>query len=561
MNKRSFENNELKEIQNQKNNNNKINYKEEIPNDTPLKKLKSINSLEQLQDADEDEDLDVEIDTKLINKLDKKGRKYEFVGEDYSDEEQISDYEEDDDDESSEYEYGYENEDEILDDEDHLDNINEIKKIQRKLVNTETSTTKTSSVSTSSSSSLSTTTTTTTTTKTELNETILLDILNNNKDEVDDEIQRIGNNNNNRLVKEKEVNQEVEEQEKEEEEEEEEENIELVARSFIYKHIQEKKSLGIDPIEFTKDIGFKLELEKEDDAWEIITAFLTRKKVAVNLFLNYLKYNTLARPYRKKISTLDLSTFEKVCQLFESSKNIVIITGAGVSVSCGIPDFRSKGGVYETIEKKYNLPRPESLFDIHYLRANPLPFFEFAKEIFPGNHKPSPTHSFIKLLDEKGKLLRNYTQNIDTLEHVAGIDREKLVNCHGSFSTATCITCKLTVDGKTIRDSIMSMEIPLCQQCNDGQSFMKPDIVFFGENLPDRFDRCVVKDVKDIDLLIVMGSSLQVQPVSLIPDIVDKQIPQILINRELVAQPHEFDYVYLGDCDQFVQDLLNKVEW
>ncbi|KAM9988600.1 hypothetical protein ACTFIZ_003735 [Dictyostelium cf. discoideum] len=548
MNKRSLDNNEQSEIQN---NNNKINTKEEIPSDnTPLKKLKSINSLEQLQEVDEDEDLDVEIDTKLINKLDKKGRKYEFVGEGYSDEEQISDDYEDDD-ESSEYEYGYENEDELLDDEDHLDNINEIKKIQKKLVNTETST----SITKTSSSSSTTTTTTSTTTKTQLNETIVLDILNNNKDEVDDEIQRIGNSD------EKEGKEFEQDKEVEEEEEEEEENIELVARSFIYKHIQEKKSLGIDPIEFTKDIGFKLELEKDDDAWEIITAFLTRKKVAVNLFLNYLKYNTLARPYRKKIATLDLSTFEKVCQLFESSKNIVIITGAGVSVSCGIPDFRSKGGVYETIEKKYNLPRPESLFDIHYLRANPLPFFEFAKEIFPGNHKPSPTHSFIKLLDEKGKLLRNYTQNIDTLEHVAGIDREKLVNCHGSFSTATCITCKLTVDSTIIRDTIMKMEIPLCQQCNDGQSFMKPDIVFFGENLPDQFDQCVLKDVKDIDLLIVMGSSLQVQPVSLLPDIVDKQIPQILINRELVAQPHEFDYVYLGDCDQFVQDLLSKVKW
>ncbi|KAN0019386.1 hypothetical protein ACTFIU_002594 [Dictyostelium citrinum] len=543
MNKRSLENNEIKEIDTT-NQNNKINFKEEIPpNNTPLKKLKSINSLEQLQEADDDEDLDVEIDTKLINKLDKKGRKYEFVGDGYSDEEISEDYEDDDDDESSEYEYGYENEDELLNDEDHLDNINEIKKIQKKLVNTETSSTSTTTKKTSST----TTTTTSTTTKTELNETLVLDILNNNNNNnKDDEIQRN-------------VGKEIEEQEKEEEEEE--ENIELVARSFMYKHIQEKKSLGIDPIEFTKDIGFKLELEKEDDAWEIITAFLTRKKVAVNLFLNYLKYNTLARPYRKKIPTLDLSSFEKVCQLFESSKNIVIITGAGVSVSCGIPDFRSKGGVYETIEKKYNLPRPESLFDIHYLRANPMPFFEFAKEIFPGNHKPSPTHSFIKLLDEKGKLLRNYTQNIDTLEHVAGIDREKLVNCHGSFSTATCITCKLTVDGNIIRDSIMKMEIPLCQQCNDGHSFMKPDIVFFGENLPDRFDQCVIKDVKDIDLLIVMGSSLQVQPVSLIPDIVDKQIPQILINRELVAQPHEFDYVYLGDCDQFVKDLLNKVKW
>eukprot|EP01132_Coremiostelium_polycephalum_P010121 gene10121-12413_t len=339
----------------------------------------------------------------------------------------------------------------------------------------------------------------------------------------------------------------------------EEEKMELVARSFIYKHIQEKKTSGVDPVEFTREIGFKLELEEEDDAWKIITAFLTKKNIAVNLFLNYLKYNSLSRPYRKKLP--NINNFEDVIELFSKSNNIVIITGAGVSVSCGIPDFRSKGGVYDIIEKKYDLPQPESLFDINYLKTDPRPFFEFAKEIYPGAYKPSPTHNFIRKLEEKGKLLRNYTQNIDTLEHLAGITEEKLVNCHGSFKTATCIKCKTTVDGVSIRESIMKTEIPICTICNDNTSFMKPDIVFFGETLPERFDQCVNSDLKKIDLLIIMGSSLQVQPVALFPDIVDKKIPQILVNREVVGQPHEFDYVYLGDCDNFVKELQSRIGW
>eukprot|EP01110_Echinostelium_bisporum_P009099 TRINITY_DN3232_c0_g1_i1.p1 TRINITY_DN3232_c0_g1~~TRINITY_DN3232_c0_g1_i1.p1 ORF type:complete len:251 (+),score=48.26 TRINITY_DN3232_c0_g1_i1:110-754(+) len=147
---------------------------------------------------------------------------------------------------------------------------------------------------------------------------------------------------------------------------------------------------------------------------------------------------------------------------------------------------------------------------------------------------------------------------------VAGIDPEKVVNCHGSFATATCVRCKKQVDCDAVREDILNSKIPLCTVCNDDEAFMKPDIVFFGESLPDRFDHCLFADVKKIDLLLVMGSSLQVKPVALVPDFIndkDCNIPQILINRELVAQPHEFDYAYLGDCDSFVIELCEKLNW
>mmetsp|Transcript_11297 Transcript_11297/g.22992 ORF Transcript_11297/g.22992 Transcript_11297/m.22992 type:complete len:189 (+) Transcript_11297:110-676(+) len=92
-------------------------------------------------------------------------------------------------------------------------------------------------------------------------------------------------------------------------------------------------------------------------------------------------------------------------------RNIVILTGAGVSCSAGIPDFRTPGtGLYDNLQK-YNLPFPEAVFDLNFYRNNPAPFVQLASELWPGlKHSPTVTHSFIALLEKKGMLLRNYTQ-------------------------------------------------------------------------------------------------------------------------------------------------------
>ena len=129
-----------------------------------------------------------------------------------------------------------------------------------------------------------------------------------------------------------------------------------------------------------------------------------------------------------------VNTLEDCVELIKSCSNIIILTGAGVSVSCGIPDFRSKDGVYARLAQDFpDLPDPQAMFDIHYFRKDPRPFFKFAREIYPGQFQPSPCHKFIQAVEGEGKLLRNYTQNIDTLEQVAGI--EKVIQCHGSFAT------------------------------------------------------------------------------------------------------------------------------
>lgn len=168
--------------------------------------------------------------------------------------------------------------------------------------------------------------------------------------------------------------------------------------------------------------------------------------------------------YLRKRRRLDyVNTLEDVANLLGKANNIMIVTGAGVSVSCGIPDFRSEKGIYSRLQE-YELDDPQQMFDIEYFRESPEIFYSFAKELYPAKYEPSPSHLFVKLVEEKGKLLRNYTQNIDTLEHKANIKR--VVNCHGSFATASCVTCGYKVDGKEIEKYIMAQQVPPCPKCN-----------------------------------------------------------------------------------------------
>lgn len=114
--------------------------------------------------------------------------------------------------------------------------------------------------------------------------------------------------------------------------------------------------------------------------------------------------------------------------------------------AAGIPDFRSPGsGLYHNLEK-YNLPDPQAIFEIDFFRRNPQPFFTLAKELYPGTFKPTPCHYFIKLLQMKGLLLRHYTQNIDTLERVAGLPGDSIVEAHGTFHTSHCLDCHKEYD-------------------------------------------------------------------------------------------------------------------
>lgn len=267
--------------------------------------------------------------------------------------------------------------------------------------------------------------------------------------------------------------------------------------------------------------------------------------------------NIIDKQKRKKRQ--DINTLEQAVNLISKSKNIIVLTGAGVSVSCGIPDFRSKNGVYSRLDE-FELEDPQQMFDIEYFRYKPETFYTFAKEIYPTNFKPSPSHAFIKLLETKGKLLRNYTQNIDTLEQIAGIKR--IIQCHGSFAMAKCIECDYRVDCKEIEEDIFAKRVPLCPKCYEEKNgIIKPEITFFGEKLPKAFDDAIAEDSQKVDLLIVIGSSLKVSPVADVKDIIPHDVPQILINMESLPHMQGFDIHLLGYCDVVTAELCRMLKW
>jgi NAD-dependent histone deacetylase SIR2 len=107
----------------------------------------------------------------------------------------------------------------------------------------------------------------------------------------------------------------------------------------------------------------------------------------------------------------------------------------------------------------------QDMFDIEVFRHDPSIFYSFAQKILPSTTAYSPTHAFLRLLQDKHKLLRVYTQNIDNLEQLAGVRDDKLVQCHGSFATASCMRCKLQVRGEEIREDVLRGEVPKCPAC------------------------------------------------------------------------------------------------
>lgn len=249
--------------------------------------------------------------------------------------------------------------------------------------------------------------------------------------------------------------------------------------------------------------------------------------------------------------------------LINKSNKIVVVTGAGISVASGIPDFRSpKSGLYKRISDRFpELPSPECVFDKNFFEVNPEPFYLIANELLQvgadGTISPSKVHYFIKRLELDGKLLRHYTQNIDTLEMKVGLER--VVYCHGSFATAHCLSCKCEYSMDQLTKLMTGSSIvPRCIQYLSAtllcQGLIKPDVILFGEQLPSNFYTCLDEDCHEADLLIVIGTSMAVAPVSSIPDLLLSHVPQILINM-VEHLDHAYDMVLTGDCQEIVTQI------
>lgn len=240
-------------------------------------------------------------------------------------------------------------------------------------------------------------------------------------------------------------------------------------------------------------------------------------------------------------------------------KKVVFMLGAGLSTSAGIPDFRSpKTGLYANLAR-LNLPYPEAVFEINYFKKNPVPFYTLAQELYPGKFRPTISHSFLKLIADRNILHTCYTQNIDTLERRAKVPADKIIEAHGSFAAQRCVQCKRPYDDELMKEKVKKCEVPKCGACG---GLVKPDIVFFGESLPEEFMEAL-PTMQEADLLIIIGTSLTVHPFASIAELVTNSCPRVLINLDRVGsigrRPN--DLVLLGQCDEIVRDICREAGW
>ncbi len=195
---------------------------------------------------------------------------------------------------------------------------------------------------------------------------------------------------------------------------------------------------------------------------------------------------------------------KKLKEIIDESQNIVLFSGAGISVPSGIPDFRSAGGLYNTGLTKYGVS-PEEAISHHFYKQNTKEFFEFYKDnmVF-AKAKPNVAHKYFAELEKQGKLSAVVTQNIDGLHEKAG--SKNVFNIHGTIAENYCEDCRKKYD----LDYILAAEdIPKCNECG---GIVRPNVVLYEEPLDLNVFEGAAELISFADTVIVVGTSLVVQP-------------------------------------------------
>ena len=235
----------------------------------------------------------------------------------------------------------------------------------------------------------------------------------------------------------------------------------------------------------------------------------------------------------------------KLIDMINSSKSIVFFGGAGVSTESGIPDFRSKDGLYNM---KYNYP-PEKILSHSFFVTNTEDFFKFYKEKMNSlKYNPNTTHYTLVKLEKLGKLKAIITQNIDGLHQKAG--SKIFYELHGSVMRNYCLNC-----GKEYNAEYVFNSKSMIPKCSCG-GIIKPDVVLYEEPLDnDIYDKSL-QAISNCDMLIIGGTSLAVYPASyLINYFKGKYL--VLINKEKTPFDNKATLV-INDSLGYVFDYIDK---
>ncbi len=197
---------------------------------------------------------------------------------------------------------------------------------------------------------------------------------------------------------------------------------------------------------------------------------------------------------------------EKAAAKLANSKHAVAFTGAGISVESGIPPFRGENGLWQS----YN----PIILDLDFFHNNAEEAWHAIKKLFYdffGKAKPNAAHIAMAQLEKQGIIKSLITQNIDNLHQEAG---SKCVHeFHGTAQTMVCLKCNNKYNSKDVDLQTLP---PLCSNCN---SVLKPDFIFFGEGIPSEVNRISFEEAANCDLMLVVGTTGEVMPASMLPDV------------------------------------------
>jgi NAD-dependent deacetylase len=246
-----------------------------------------------------------------------------------------------------------------------------------------------------------------------------------------------------------------------------------------------------------------------------------------------------------------VGALEQFAEAVRSARHCVVLTGAGASTESGLPDFRSKEGLWQGID-------PTQLVSVTALRNNPVQFYQFYQMRLSRlrEAEPNRTHVAIARLEKMGRVRAVITQNIDGLHQAAGSQR--VIEAHGSLRVARCLDCDREYPVELIEIPVLTpADLPRCEYC---RGVVKPGVTLFEEPLPAEAVEDALSESRLADLMIVVGSSLAVYPVNMLPRIALNHGARLaIVNLESTQYDRHAHWVFHEKAGELLMQLAERV--
>jgi len=243
---------------------------------------------------------------------------------------------------------------------------------------------------------------------------------------------------------------------------------------------------------------------------------------------------------------------ERLAELIRQSRSTVVLTGAGISVPSGIPDFRSPGtGLWENVD-------PMEVAHIDVFEGDPARFWTYYRPRFQtlGDKQPNRAHAALAELERRGFVAAVVTQNIDRLHRAAG--SREVVEVHGTIETSSCRDCAASFGLEQVEALFDEAGVAVCSSCGGA---VKPDVVLFGELLPEAAMARAQELAEAAELMICVGSSLAVYPVAGLPQLTLERGGRLaIVTKGETPYDADAELKLEGEVDEELASLVEALE-